>query len=219
MIEQSMAAKFDYLVDLGEQSGHKLHETRTFVPGSGDADLAALVDVGLPAFALIFHPALQIDYEMRCEGLAQWNNRPAWVVYFEQSKKKRPRTVSMGTAENVYPVGVKGRAWVAADSGQIMHMDTNLLNGLAALELRANAVSVDYARKISLPKRGSLAAPIRHRLHGIFQAPHHHSAHFLRLPALFHPNPASHSEVSPAISGTAAIRTRLPFLSLAKHAS
>lgn len=145
MIEQSMAAKFDYLVDLGEQSGHKLHETRTFVPGSGDADLAALVDVGLPAFALIFHPALQIDYEMRCEGLAQWNNRPAWVVYFEQSKKKRPRTVSMGTAENVYPVGVKGRAWVAADSGQIMHMDTNLLNGLAALELRANAVSVDYA--------------------------------------------------------------------------
>lgn len=145
MGELSMAAKFDYLVDFGEQAGHKLHETRTFVVGTGDADLGAYVDVGLPAFALIFHPALQGDYEMRCEGLAQWNGRPAWVVYFEQTKSRRPRTVSMGTASAVYPVGVKGRAWIAAGSGQIMHMETNLVNGLAALELRSNAVSVDYA--------------------------------------------------------------------------
>jgi VWFA-related protein len=145
MGEQSMAAKFDYLVDFGEQSGHKLHETRTFVAGSGDANLGAFVDVGLPAFALIFHPALQGDYEMRCDGLAQWNGRPAWVVYFEQTKKKRPRTVSMGTASASYPVGVKGRAWIAAGSGQIVHMETNLVSGLAALELRSNAVSVDYA--------------------------------------------------------------------------
>ena len=145
MGELSMAAKFDYLVDFGERSGHRLHETRTFVAGSGDADLGAFVDVGLPAFALIFHPALQGDYDMRCEGLVQWSGRPAWVVYFEQTKRKHPRTVSMGTSSGAYPVGVKGRAWIAAGSGQIMHMETNLVNGLAALELRSNAVSVDYA--------------------------------------------------------------------------
>jgi VWFA-related protein len=145
LIEKSMAAKFDYLVDFGEQSGHKLHETRTLVPGTGDPDLSGLVDVGLPAFAMIFHPALQSDYEMRCEGLSQWNNQPAWVVYFQQSKKKRPRTVSMGTARSAYPVSVKGRAWIAADSGQIMHLETNLVDGIVVLQLRANAVSVDYA--------------------------------------------------------------------------
>jgi VWFA-related protein len=145
LIEKSMAAKFDYLVDFGEQSGHKLHETRTLVPGTGDPDLSGLVDVGLPAFAMIFHPALQSDYEMRCEGLSQWNNQPAWVVYFQQSKKKRPRTVSMGTARSAYPVSVKGRAWIAVDSGQIMHLETNLVDGIVVLQLRANAVSVDYA--------------------------------------------------------------------------
>jgi VWFA-related protein len=145
MLEKSMAAKFDYLVDFGEQFGHKLHETRTVVPGTGDAELGGLVDVGLPALALIFHPALQSDYEMRCEGLSQWNNQPAWVVYFQQSKKKRPRTVSMGTASSVYPVSVKGRAWIAADSGQIMHLETNLVDGIVVLQLRANSVSVDYA--------------------------------------------------------------------------
>jgi hypothetical protein len=145
MLEKSMAAKFDYLVDFGEQSGHKLHETRTLVPGTGDSDLGGLVDVGLPAFAMIFNPALQSDYEMRCEGLSQWSNQPAWVVYFEQSKKKRPRTVSMGTAMNVYPVRLKGRAWIAADSGQIIHLETNLVDGIVVLQLRANSVSVDYA--------------------------------------------------------------------------
>ena len=145
MIEKSMAAKFDYLVDFGEKSGHKLHETRTLMTATGDRDLSALVDMGLPAFAMIFNPALQSDYEMRCAGLSQWNNQPAWVVYFEQSKTKRPRTVSMGTAINVYPLSLKGRAWIAADSGQIMHLETNLVEGIVVLQLRANAVSVDYA--------------------------------------------------------------------------
>jgi VWFA-related protein len=143
--EKSMAATFDYLVDFGEQSGHKLRETRTLLASTGDRDLSAHVDVGLSAFALIFHPALQGDYEMRCEGLSQWNNQPAWVVYFEQRKGKRPRTVSMGTAMNVYPLSLKGRAWIAADSGQIMHLETNLMEGIVVLQVRDNAVSVDYA--------------------------------------------------------------------------
>jgi VWFA-related protein len=144
MTEKSMEAKFDYLVDFGEHSGHKLHETRTLVAATGDRDLSGLVDLGLPALAMIFHPALQSDYQTRCEGLSQWNNQPAWVVYFEQRKGKRPRTVSMGTAMNVYPVSLKGRAWIAADSGQIVHLETNLVEGVVVLQLRANAVSVDY---------------------------------------------------------------------------
>jgi VWFA-related protein len=144
MTEKSMEAKFDYLVDFGEHSGHKLHETRTLVAATGDRELSGLVDVGLPALAMVFHPALQSDYQMRCEGLSQWNDQPAWVVYFEQRKGKHPRTVSMGTAMNVYPVSLKGRAWIAVDSGQIMHLETNLVDGVVALQLRANAVSVDY---------------------------------------------------------------------------
>ncbi len=145
MIERSMEAKFDYLVDFGEHSGHKLHETRTLVAITGDRELSGHVDVGMPAFALIFHPALQGDYEMRCGGLSQWNNQPAWVVYFQQRKGKRPRTVSIATATGVYPLSLKGRAWIAADSGQIMHLETNLTAGIVVLQLLANAVSVDYA--------------------------------------------------------------------------
>jgi hypothetical protein len=146
MSEMFIAENFDYLVDFGEQSGPlKVQETRTPLAGSDNAHLSTIVDKGLPVLALIFYPVMQADYEMRCEGLTQWNNQPAWVVYFRQVDGIRPRTLSMGTEANVFPVSLKGRAWIAVDSGQIMHLETNLVKGVPIIELRANAVSIDYA--------------------------------------------------------------------------
>jgi hypothetical protein len=143
--EASWAANFDYSVDFGERSGHKLRETRTPLSVTHDPRLSAIMGTGLPALALIFYPALQGDYEMHCQGLAQWNGQLAWIVYFEQIKGKRPRTVSMATARHVYPVNLKGRAWIAADSGQVLHIETNLMSGIVELELQTSAVSMDYA--------------------------------------------------------------------------
>jgi hypothetical protein len=144
--EVSITAKFDYVVDFGEKSGPlQVHETRTLLPGTNSEHLSAILDKGLPALALIFYPALQNDYEMRCEGFTQWNNQPAWVVHFRQMKGKRPRTAKMETATGVYPYGLKGRAWIAADSGQVMHLETNLVEAILLIDLQANAVSVNYA--------------------------------------------------------------------------
>jgi hypothetical protein len=146
MPQTSLAAKFDYVVDFGEKSEPlKVHETRTPLVGTDDGHLSAVVDKGLPALALIFYPALQSDYEMRCEGSTQWNNQPAWVVHFRQMKGKRPRTAKIETATEVYPYGLKGRAWIAADSGQVMHLETNLVEAILLIDLQANGVSVDYA--------------------------------------------------------------------------
>jgi hypothetical protein len=153
MSEMYITENFDYLVDFGEQSGPlKVLETRTPLAGSDNTHLSTIVDKGLPVLALIFYPGMQSDYEMRCEGLTQWNNLPAWVVYFRQVDGVRPRTLSMGTAANVFPVSLKGRAWIAADTGQIMHLETNLVKGVPIIELRANAVSIDYA-PVEFPSR------------------------------------------------------------------
>jgi hypothetical protein len=153
MSEMFVTENFDYLVDFGEQSGPlKVQETRTPLAGSDNAHLSAIVDKGLPVLALIFYPGMQSDYEMRCEGSTQWNNLPAWVVYFRQVDGVKPRTLSMGTAANIFPVSLKGRAWIAADTGQIMHLETNLVKGVPIIELRANAVSIDYA-PVEFPSR------------------------------------------------------------------
>jgi hypothetical protein len=144
--EMSTTARFDYLVDFGEKSDTpKVHETRTLLSGAENADLSAILDRGLPALALIFNPSLQGDYEMRCEGLTVWNDQPAWVVYFRQSKDKRARTFGVRKATQVIPVSLKGRAWIATASGQVMHLETNLVNEVPAIGMRGNSVSVDYA--------------------------------------------------------------------------
>jgi hypothetical protein len=144
--EMSTSARFDYLGDFGEKSDTpKVHETRKLLSGAENADLGSILDRGLPALALIFNPALQSDYDMRCEGLTVWNDQPAWVVYFQQSKDKRARTFGVRKASQVIPVSLKGRAWIATASGQVMHLETNLLTEVPAIGMRGNSVSVDYA--------------------------------------------------------------------------
>ena len=154
--EMSLTAKFDYIVDFGKKSEPlHIHETRTPLVGTNDPRLGVILDKGLPALALIFYPALRSDYEMRCEGSTQWNNQLAWVVHFRQMKGKRPRTVTMETptevhsltsnATEVRPLSLKGRAWIAADSGQVLHLETNLVNPIHMVELEENTFSVDYA--------------------------------------------------------------------------
>jgi hypothetical protein len=139
-------AKFDYLVDFGgKPDAIKVYETRTPLARSDDVRISEIADRGLPVLALIFNPNLQNDYEMRCEGFAPWNNQPAWVVYFRQSTQKRPRTFGVRTDKQVFQVSLKGRAWIATDSGQVIHLETNLVKGIAAIGLQENAVSVDYA--------------------------------------------------------------------------
>jgi hypothetical protein len=146
MSEMFITENFDYLVDFGEQSGPlKVQEIRTPLAGSDNAHLSTIVDKGLPVLALIFYSVMQSDYEMRCEGFTQWNNRPAWVVSFCQRIGKKPRTIAMVTPTGVFPVSIRGRAWIAAGSGHIMHLETNLVKPVLLLGLRADATSIDYA--------------------------------------------------------------------------
>jgi hypothetical protein len=151
--QMAIGEKFDYLVDFGAQSGPlSVHETRTPLAGSDDSHLSAIVDKGLPVLALIFYPGLQGDYEMRCEGSTPWNSQPAWVVSFRQVDGMRPRTLSMTSTSRSYPVSLKGRAWIAVDSGEVMHLETSLVKGIPIIDLRANTVSIDYA-PVAFPSR------------------------------------------------------------------
>jgi len=144
--EMSVTANYDYAVDFGGQSGRlSIHETRQPLPGNNRDEADAILDKGLPALALIFYPAIQSDYEMRCEGFTHWNDQPAWVVYFRQIKGKAPRTMTIRSPTKVYPLALKGRAWIGVDSGQVMHLETNLVEAIPLIDLQVNTVVVDYA--------------------------------------------------------------------------
>ena len=136
---------FNYAVDFGDKSGVLVsHETRAQI-GDASVNMGDVRDSGLAVLALIFHPLIQGDYEMRCEGYGAWDTKPAWVVHFRQKKGKTPRTLAFHTPNSTYHAALKGRAWIAADTGEIMHLETNLVAGIGMLGLQGNAVSVDYS--------------------------------------------------------------------------
>lgn len=140
---------FDYTVDF-EQSLGGLAVRESRMPERGSHDFpASSQDVGLPDMALIFLPNFQSDYEMNCEGAAEWNGETAWVVHFQQRKDRPSHTASFSVRGVAYPAALKGRAWIARDSsedsGEVLHLETSLMEAIPAANVRQMYLTIDYA--------------------------------------------------------------------------
>jgi tetratricopeptide (TPR) repeat protein len=102
-------------------------------------------DTGEVALELIFRPEMQTDYEMYCEGRDQWKGLEAWVIRFQQRKDKPRRTMRVHIPGGEIGVMLKGRAWIGMESGQVLHMESNLMHEIPDVGLRSGAMTVDYA--------------------------------------------------------------------------
>lgn len=101
---------------------------------------------GLAGLALIFHTFNAGNFEMSCEGLGRWNGNLAWQVHFRQRADK-PNTIrEYRTSQDGpgFPVLLKGRAWIAADSYQIVRMETDLVAKVPEIQLLADHMVVEY---------------------------------------------------------------------------
>jgi len=105
---------------------------------------ARLSDLGVPGLALAFHPTLQDNLKWECEGLGKWNDQPAWVVHFRQRPDRPSVLYLFATPSHSYSMGLKGRAWVSEDGGQVLHLDTDLVKEIQPVDLRREHFSIDY---------------------------------------------------------------------------
>jgi tetratricopeptide (TPR) repeat protein len=103
-----------------------------------------LASLGLGSMVLIFHTVYRDEYEMTCEGLTHWHDRQVWQVHFRQRKDKPSRMREYNVGKNVYSVGLRGRAWIAADTFQIVSIETDLVTPVPAIRLAAEHISIDY---------------------------------------------------------------------------
>ncbi len=103
-----------------------------------------LASLGLGSMVLIFHPVYRDEYEMTCEGLTQWHDRKVWQVHFRQRKDKPARMREYNVGKNVYSVGLRGRAWIAADTFQVVSIETDLVSPVPQIRLAAEHISIDY---------------------------------------------------------------------------
>ncbi len=139
--------KFDYVVSIQEiRHGYlNVEEYRTSV-GAPAAFPDGVETKGLPALVLIFHPYNAVNFEMNCEGLARWNGGLAWQVHFKQRPDK-PNTIKsyrIGADGPSYPVALKGRAWISADTYQIVRLETDLVAPVPQIRLAVDHSAIEY---------------------------------------------------------------------------
>jgi hypothetical protein len=160
IVRDGGSESFEYIVVFQQSPGGLVFEEKRNPTHGSSLSSAATQDMGLPEMVLIFLPNMQDDYEMSCEGAVQRSGQLTWVIRFQQRKDKPSRSYSFRVNNVVYPVGLKGRAWIASDSGDVVHMETGLMEGVPAVRVRNSYLSIDYAPvqfqaqpvKIWLPK-------------------------------------------------------------------
>jgi hypothetical protein len=145
-LQDARTGNFDYVVIFQTtQSGTSVRESRQ--PKRGSHLLTAFTqDIGLPEMALMFLPEIQDDYEMSCEGIAEWNGQRAHVIHFMNRKDKPGHTLSFRDSKGkISPARLRGRAWIAADSGEVLHMETSLMEEIPGTKVRHWYLSISYA--------------------------------------------------------------------------
>ena len=122
---------------------------------------------------LAFHPYYSDTFSMRCEGIATLNGQPAWQIYFRQrsDKPNRIRAYSIGMTGPTHPVALKGRAWFAADTYQILSLQADLIDAVPDIRLTVDHTAIEYGpvqsnslgKDIWLPRAAELYTEFRGR--------------------------------------------------------
>jgi hypothetical protein len=100
--------------------------------------------IGSTTLILVFHPIHLDEFDISCKGLATWHDSPAYLLNFQQ-RSDRPNTMSaFSTRTGSYSVSLKGTAWVDANTFQVVHLETDLLNPIPELFLDFEHQSLDY---------------------------------------------------------------------------
>ncbi len=176
--------QYNYLVDISEPAPDQVSVSEFRMTESQFTDFPdQIATQGLPAMALILHPALRDTFHFVCEGLGQWHGQAAWLVHFRQREDKPNRIRGYRVDGNRYAVDLKGRAWISADTFHILRVESELVRPRPDIRLLTEHQTVDYGpvafteknAELWLPKTVALYVDFRQRRY----IRHHSFDHFM----------------------------------------
>ncbi len=152
-LQRPASRTFNYMVFIEHPSAKILQVNEYRDQGVTAQDMPGeLADMGAPGLALAFHPLLQRDFTWSCEGAGRWQDKPAWIVRFEQRSDRPNYLKTFHDGPNSYPLPLKGRAWISESGGEVMHLETDLVKPVAEIKLEREHLVIDY-EAVSFPKR------------------------------------------------------------------
>lgn len=124
----------------------------------------AIFDTGTAAFALIFHPSHLGNFQFLCEGKTEFRGVPAWQVHFEEGADPNQAFTAFHVEGSVYLPRFKGRTWIAADSYNVIRIETDLIAPVLQIGLQREHLVISYAPvqfrnrpiQLWLPEKASL---------------------------------------------------------------
>jgi tetratricopeptide (TPR) repeat protein len=157
--------KFNYIASISSnQPGYiAVDEYRTEKTGAeGFPDHIATR--GLPTLAFVFHPDLRSDFRITCEGLGQLNGRATWLLHFRQRDDRPNRFHEFKVGDSSYPAYLKGRAWISAETFQIVRIESEMMSPIPQLHILNEHQTVEYGpvlfqktnTELWLPKKAEL---------------------------------------------------------------
>ncbi len=153
--------KYDYTASITDDGGGLPVIDETRLETSGLEGLPqAIAPFALQDLALVFHPELRNDFQMTCEGLGKWRGQGTWVVYFRQRPDRPKRLRSYEADGRFYSAGLKGRAWISADSYQIVRMEADLMAPVPEIGLGSEEDAIEYGPVAFESKKTELWLPI-----------------------------------------------------------
>jgi len=130
-----------------------------------------IASTGFATLAFVFHPDVRDDFEMRCEGLGNWQGLATWLVHFQQREDRPNRMHSYKMGSQIYPVSLKGRAWIRADNFEIVRLESELVKPMPQIQLLSEHQLVEYGpiqfgksgTSLWLPKSAEIYFDFRHQ--------------------------------------------------------
>lgn len=147
--------KYDYMATVSEpQPGSALiEEYRSDKPGQGGSP-DAISSTGFIALALVFHPDMRKDFDLVCEGQADWRGQAAWLVHFRQRHDRLNRMHSYSLGGQAFPVDLKGRAWITSDKFQIVRIEADMVKPMPEIQLLSEHQTVEYG-PVPFPRKNT----------------------------------------------------------------
>ena len=181
--------RYDYIVAVSRGGGQSVSVEEYRNGSAGVADFPEHVaSLGFPAMVLVFDPAFRDDYNMSCEGLSHSHSRsdaPAWQVHFRQRPEKPARIRGYEIGGVYYPLPLRGRAWIATDSFQVVGLETDIVAPIPAIRLKAEHAFIQYAPVKFTKSSQDLWLPESAELFLDFHGHRMHRRHYFRNYMLF----------------------------------
>ena len=136
-----------------------------------------IASTGFAVLALVFHPHMRDNFVMTCEGLGDWHGRAIWLIHFRQRQDRPNRIHSYKIDTQIYPVDLKGRAWITADTFQIVRIESEMVKAIPEIRLLAEHEVVEYGPVPFPQKNTSLWLPKSAEIYFDFRKHHYYRRH------------------------------------------